>query len=99
VGAGDGETLRQLAIAGAGVARLSLYHIQHDIDAGRLVPLLEEFNPCEVEPIHAVYIGKAGTLPARVRAVLDFLVACSGVGGGRYTLKRTAPTPGNSADT
>jgi DNA-binding transcriptional LysR family regulator len=73
VRAGDGETLRQLAIAGAGVARLSLYHIQHDIDAGRLVPLLDEFNAGEIEPIHAVYIGKAGTLPARVRAVLDFL--------------------------
>jgi DNA-binding transcriptional LysR family regulator len=99
VRAGDGETLRQLAIAGAGVARLSLYHIQHDIDAGRLVPLLEEFNPGEAEPIHAVYIGKAGTLPARVRAVLDFLVACSGVGDGRYTRKRTAPMPGNSAVT
>jgi len=99
VRAADGETLRQLAIAGAGVARLSLYHIQHDIDAGRLVPLLEEFNPGEVEPIHAVYIGKAGTLPARVRAVLDFLVACSGVGGGRYTIKRTAPMPANSAVT
>ncbi|MDP9932384.1 DNA-binding transcriptional LysR family regulator [Variovorax paradoxus] len=99
VRAADGETLRQLAIAGAGVARLSLYHIQHDIDAGRLVPLLEEFNPGEVEPIHAVYIGKAGTLPARVRAVLDFLVACSGVGEGRYTIKRTAPVPANSAVT
>ncbi|MFH0131712.1 LysR substrate-binding domain-containing protein [Variovorax sp. VaC1] len=99
VRAADGETLRHLAIAGAGVARLSLYHVQHDIDAGRLVPLLEEFNPGEIEPIHAVYIGKAGTLPARVRAVLDFLVACSGVGGGRYTLKRTAPMPGNSAVT
>jgi DNA-binding transcriptional LysR family regulator len=97
VRAGDGETLRQLAIAGAGVARLSLYHTQHDIDAGRLVPLLQEFNPGEAEPIHAVYIGKAGTLPARVRAVLDFLVACSGVGGGRYTLKRTLPMPGKTA--
>jgi len=99
VRAGDGETLRQLAIAGAGVARLSLYHIQHDIDAGRLVPLLQEFNPAEAEPIHAVYIGKAGTLPARVRAVLDFLVACSGLGGGRYTIKRTEPMPANSAVT
>jgi hypothetical protein len=46
-----------------------------------------------------VYIGKAGTLPARVRAVLDFLVACSGVGGGRYTIKRTEPMPANSAVT
>jgi DNA-binding transcriptional LysR family regulator len=99
VRAGDGETLRQLAIAGAGVARLSLYHVQHDIDAGRLVPLLEEFNPGEVEPIHAVYIGKAGTLPARVRAVFDFLVANAGVGGGRYTLRRSAPMPSNATAT
>lgn len=99
VRAGDGETLRHLAIAGTGIARLSLYHTQHDIDAGRLVEVMQEFNPDEVEPIHAVYIGKAGALPARVRAVLDFLVACSGVGEGRYTRRRTAPMPVNSAVT
>ena len=27
-----------------------------------------------IEPIHAVYLGKVERLPARVRAVLDFLV-------------------------
>jgi hypothetical protein len=36
---------------------------------------LEEYNPHELEPIHAVYLGKGGRLPARVRAVLDFLSA------------------------
>jgi DNA-binding transcriptional LysR family regulator len=36
---------------------------------------MEEFNPHEMEPIHAVYLGKAGRLPARVRAMLDFLTA------------------------
>ncbi len=41
---------------------------------GRLVPVLQEFNPGDLEPIHAVYLGKAARLPARVRAVLDFLV-------------------------
>ena len=45
------------------------------VNPSRLVPVLEDFNPHDLEPIHAVYLGKAGRLPARVRAVLDFLVA------------------------
>jgi DNA-binding transcriptional LysR family regulator len=73
VRAADGETLRQLALAGVGLARLSRYHVQADLDEGRLIPVMEKYNPHEVSPIHAVYIGKAGHLPARVRAVLDFL--------------------------
>jgi DNA-binding transcriptional LysR family regulator len=79
VRAGDGETLRRLVLEGVGIGRLSLYHIRADLEAGRLVPLLEAFNPGDVEPIHAVCLGKAGRLPARVRAVLDFLVANAGV--------------------
>lgn len=74
VRASDGETLRHLALAGAGLARLSRYHIQADIDAGTLVPVLEKYNPRDVAPIHAVYLGKADRLPSRVRVVLDFLV-------------------------
>ena len=73
VRASDGEALRVLALAGAGLARLSHYHIQADLRAGRLVPVLERYNARERAPIHAVYIGKPGRLPARVRAVLDFL--------------------------
>jgi DNA-binding transcriptional LysR family regulator len=74
VRASDGETLRQLALAGAGLARLSRYHVQADLDAGRLSPVLEKYNPRDMAPIHAVYLGKARQLPSRVRAVLDFLV-------------------------
>ncbi|MDL9997666.1 LysR family transcriptional regulator [Variovorax sp. J22P240] len=72
---GDGETLRALIVEGVGLGRLSLYQVQSDIDAGRLVTVMEEFNPGDEAPIHAVYLGKAGRLPARVRALLDFLVA------------------------
>ena len=72
---GDGSALRRLVLDGVGLGRLSLYHVQVDIDAGRLVKVMEEFNPHEMEPIHAVYLGKAGRLPARVRAMLDYLVA------------------------
>lgn len=73
VRASDGEALRQLALAGAGLAWLSRYHIAADLEAGRLVPVLEKHNPRERVPISAVYLGKPGHLPPRVRAVLDFL--------------------------
>src|SRR5256885_12354097 len=58
-----------------GLARLSLYHAWADVLAGRLVPVLEEFNTGDLEPIHAVYLGKPDRLPPRTRAVLDFLQA------------------------
>jgi DNA-binding transcriptional LysR family regulator len=74
VRASSGEALRQLALAGAGLARLSRYAVQADLDAGRLVAVLEKYNPRDVAPIHAVYLGKVDRLPARVRVVLDFLV-------------------------
>jgi DNA-binding transcriptional LysR family regulator len=72
--AGDGEISRRLALAGQGVARLSLFHIGPDVAAGRLVPVLETYNPGDVEEINAVYVGHGGRLPARVRAFIDFLV-------------------------
>ena len=69
----DGEAMANLAKAGAGLARLSLYHAWDDLQAGRLKVVLEEFNPGDLQPIHAVYVGKPGQLPVRTRAVLDFL--------------------------
>jgi DNA-binding transcriptional LysR family regulator len=75
VRASDGEALRHLVLAGAGLARLSNYHIHADLKAGRLIPVLERYNAREIAPIHAVYLGKPGRLPPRVRAVLDFLDA------------------------
>ena len=69
----DGEAMRRTAIAGAGLARLAHWHVEADIAAGRLVPLLEAFNPGDLEPTHAVYVGQGKHLPARVRAFLDFL--------------------------
>lgn len=69
----DGEAMRRTAIAGAGIARLAHWHVEADIAAGDLVPLLEDFNPGDLEPTHAVYVGQGKHLPARVRAFLDFL--------------------------
>jgi DNA-binding transcriptional LysR family regulator len=73
--ASDGEAVRQLALGGVGLARLALFHIGPDIEAGTLVPVLEDLNPGDREDIHAVYLGKGGPLPARVRAFIDFLAA------------------------
>ncbi|VIO65357.1 HTH-type transcriptional regulator DmlR [Bradyrhizobium ivorense] len=71
--ASDGEVARRLTLGGIGLARLALFHIGPDIDAGRLVPVLQNLNPGDREDIHAVYVGHAGPLPARVRAFIDFL--------------------------
>jgi len=73
--ASDGEVARLLALGGVGLARLALFHVGPDIEAGRLVPVLQELNPGDREDIHAVYQGQGGPLPARVRAFVDFLKA------------------------
>lgn len=71
---GDGESVRRLALEGAGLARLSVFSAADDIKAGRLVPVLEAFNPGDVLEVHVVFLGQGGHLPARVRAFIDFLV-------------------------
>jgi len=71
--ASDGEAVRLLALGGAGLARLAVFHVGPDIEAGRLVPVLQSHNPSDREDIHAVYAGHGGPLPARVRAFIDFL--------------------------
>lgn len=71
--ASDGAALHRLALAGLGLARLAAFQVRDDIAAGRLLPVLEDCNPGDVEEVHAVYVGQGGYLPLRVRAFLDFL--------------------------
>ncbi|ASY64286.1 Transcriptional regulator, LysR family [Sinorhizobium sojae CCBAU 05684] len=71
----DGEGLRHLALAGAGLARLAEFTVRDDLRMGRLVPVLEELNPGDLEEVHAVFLGQGGALPSRMRAVLDFLAS------------------------
>lgn len=70
----DGESLRRLVLAGLGLARLAAFQVRDDMAAGRLQPVLEDFNPGDTEEVHAVFLGQGGYLPSRVRALLDFLV-------------------------
>lgn len=80
--ASDGEALHRLALAGLGLARLAAFQVHADITAGRLIPVLEDCNPGDVEEVHAVYVGQGGYLPLRVRALLDFLAERVNIEGG-----------------
>jgi DNA-binding transcriptional LysR family regulator len=71
--ANNGETLRELAIAGVGLARLASFHVQADLAAGRLAIALDDPALSDCEEVHALYLGNRH-MPARVRAFLDFAV-------------------------
>ena len=69
----SGEALALLAREGAGIARIGEFSVAEDLRSGALMPLLEAWNPGDLEPIHAVFVG-GSTMPARVRVFVDFLV-------------------------
>lgn len=71
--ANNGETLGQLAANGVGVTRVGAFSVASELASGALIPLLEAFNPGDVELIHAVFVGGTN-VPARVRVFVDFLV-------------------------
>ncbi len=70
--ANNGETVRRMAVAGIGLARLGDYHAREDIAAGRLVEVLSDVVESDWEDIHAVYLG-GPRLPHRVKLFLDFV--------------------------
>jgi DNA-binding transcriptional LysR family regulator len=61
----------QLALAGAGVALLAQSVVQADVEQGRLVRLLPDWEPEPVE-LHALYPSRLNSSP-KVRAFLQFL--------------------------
>ncbi|MGD9844439.1 MAG: LysR family transcriptional regulator [Variibacter sp.] len=69
----NGETLRHLALAGTGIARLAWFQVGEDVRDGHLVPLLEDFHPGDTQGIYAVFVNHKFTA-ARVRCFVDFLV-------------------------
>jgi DNA-binding transcriptional LysR family regulator len=72
VTASSGETLRHLALGGAGIVSLSDFLSGADVAAGRLVPLLEEATLPWTQPVWAVFY-KQGALAPRVAALVEFL--------------------------
>ncbi|MBE9606856.1 LysR family transcriptional regulator [Acetobacteraceae bacterium H6797] len=72
----NGEVLRQLAMAGHGIALLDDYTVQHDLLAGRLSRVLPDWQATNTtifgSGIYAIF-HQARLLPAKTRAFLDFL--------------------------
>lgn len=68
----SGSIIRQFCLDGLGIGRVGRFHVEPDIQAGRLLVLLEDYNPEDIEEIHAVYAGHEH-LAVRIRAFIDFL--------------------------
>ncbi|SHI14711.1 LysR family transcriptional regulator [Ferrimonas marina] len=72
--ASNGEVIRQLALAGNGIACLSSFMVKRDLAAGTLVPVLTTFQQPDPdrEQIHAVYY-RSSQLSRRIQVFLDYL--------------------------
>jgi DNA-binding transcriptional LysR family regulator len=70
--ASSGETVRHLALSGAGIASLSDFLTRDDLATGRLVPVLGEAALPWSQPVWAVFYKQGGLAP-RVAALVDFL--------------------------
>lgn len=68
--ANNGDALRNAAVAGHGIVRSPSFIAGPDIAAGRLVPLLEDYEPAPLN-IYAVYPAQRYLTP-KVRAFIDF---------------------------
>lgn len=69
---GDGEAMILGAVAGAGLCQMPRSLFQNDIEAGRLVEVLQAYEPAAVD-VHAVW-PKVSHLRPKVRYVVDELV-------------------------
>jgi DNA-binding transcriptional LysR family regulator len=72
VTASSGETVRHLALGGAGIASLSDFLTRADVEAGRLAPVLAAATLPWTQPVWAVFY-KQGALAPRVAALVEFL--------------------------
>lgn len=67
----DGAVLHEWALAGKGLAWRSMWEVAGDIEAGRLVSVLEKFA-APGNDVYAVFAQRRH-LPLRIRAFVDFL--------------------------
>lgn len=72
--ASSGETIRQLCLAGQGIALLSHFMVHKDVSEGTLVDLFSEdiVSPNRRESVQAVYY-KNSAVSSRISAFLDFI--------------------------
>lgn len=74
VAGSSGETVRALAVSGAGIACLSDFTTDDDRRAGRLVEVLADGTRDVRQQVHAVYYRNSG-VSSRIRAFVDHLAA------------------------
>lgn len=67
------EALRRAAIAGAGIVLLPTFVIADDVEAGRLVPVLED-HPVAALGVFVLY-ARGKVVPAKVRAFVEHVAA------------------------
>ncbi|MFW8590135.1 LysR family transcriptional regulator [Glaciecola sp. 2405UD65-10] len=74
ISASNGETIRQLALAGNGVACLSGFMVNNDIKNGRLIKLIDSYRiqDSDRELINAVFY-KSSSVSERVNAFINFI--------------------------
>ncbi len=70
--ADNGETIRSLALNGAGIACLSDFLTYEDRKAGRLIELFKTSSIAMQQPIHAVYYKNTST-SARITSFINFI--------------------------
>ena len=68
----NGDLLAEAAARGAGIVFEPAFIVGPDVRAGRLVPLLQDFEPPNI-PIYAVYPSRKH-LSAKVRLFVEFLI-------------------------
>ncbi|CAA9226206.1 MAG: Transcriptional regulator, LysR family [uncultured Acetobacteraceae bacterium] len=73
------EALRDMALAGLGVVRVTEFLVAGDLAAGRLVPLLGAEHVSEEVPVWAVMAPGRQRMP-RVQAFVDFVAERAGAG-------------------
>lgn len=77
VSTSQGDLLRAIAVNGGGVVRLAEFHIEADLAAGRLRPVLAEFADEKPEPLYLVYAARKNLSP-RIRVFRDHLLSFIG---------------------
>lgn len=91
--ADDGALVRQWAVAGLGIAVKSRLDVWDDVRAGRLVPLLADWQTPDY-PLHAVFPSPRH-VPLRARRWVDFVAARIAAEGldGPLPVPRRLPAP------
>ena len=67
----NSEGIREAVLSGLGIGYVPIWHLTDEIETGRLVVLLDGYEP-KPDPIHALYPSRR-FVPQKTRAMIDFL--------------------------